>query len=263
MFPKLFVTDLDGTALDKSFQPYARFPDHFSQFLDQLHKKQCEWAISTTWDAVGQSQLILSSSVESKPLFLMAEYGMRLAKYSGAEPQYIQPFTETMEDKVAKFNNECAFAVVRDICNRFSPEVMHFYGHMFTFQPINSDETAFRRYIRKHAADWHESEQFNFSLNSQSSFNIYPRFLNKGVALSEALKLSSITPEQVVIAGDEIADIDMMQPGLATFAVCPDNAAQEVKEHIINMGGFVGNGTGASGIIDSFRQLAVKQQWAI
>ncbi|MCF6175386.1 MAG: HAD hydrolase family protein [Victivallaceae bacterium] len=261
MFPKLFVTDLDGTALDKSFQPYARFPDHFSQFLDDLHEKKCEWAISTTWDVVGQSQLVLSSTVKSKPLFLMAEYGMRLAKYTGAEPEYIQPFTNNMEQKVAQFNSDFAFAIVRDICTRFSPEVMHFYGHMLSFKPIAEDEVAFRAYIKEHAVAWHESNQFNFSLNSASSFSIYPRFLNKGAALSEALEQSAIAPEDVVIAGDEIADIAMMQPDLATFAVCPENAAQEVKDHVTNMGCFVGCGIGALGIIDSFKQLANKQQW--
>ena len=34
MFPKLFVTDLDGTALGGGYEPYAKFPDHFSKFLD-------------------------------------------------------------------------------------------------------------------------------------------------------------------------------------------------------------------------------------
>ncbi len=53
----------------------------------------------------------------------------------------------------------------------------------------------------------------------------------------------------------------MMQPDLATFAVCPENAAQEVKDHVTNMGCFVGCGIGALGIIDSFKQLANKQQW--
>ena len=32
-FPKLFVTDLDDTALGGGYVPYARFPDPFSEFL--------------------------------------------------------------------------------------------------------------------------------------------------------------------------------------------------------------------------------------
>ena len=262
MFPKLFVTDLDGTALDKAHQPYARFPDHFSEFLDALYSRQCEWAISTTWDAGGQGQLVLGSTVKSTPLFLMAEYGMRLARYTDGVPEFIQPFTENMEKRVDTFNRDIAFAVVRNICSQFSPKIMHFYGHMLTFQPIPEEENEFRDYVVSYMPEWDKNEQFNYSLNAQSSFNLYPRFLHKGLALSEALIQEGITPEEVVIAGDETADIDMMQPELAKFAVCPENACQEVKDHVVNMGGFVGNGIGAKGVIDSFRQLAAKEGWS-
>ncbi len=69
MFPKLFVTDLDGTALDGGYQPYARFPDPFSEFLDYLHDNGCQWAINTTWDVGGQWDIVELSSVKSKPVF--------------------------------------------------------------------------------------------------------------------------------------------------------------------------------------------------
>ena len=36
MQEKLFITDLDGTALGGDFEQYARFPDSFSKFLDKL-----------------------------------------------------------------------------------------------------------------------------------------------------------------------------------------------------------------------------------
>ncbi len=260
-FPKLFVTDLDGTALDKAHQPYARFPDHFSKFLDKLHERQCAWAISTTWDAGGQGQLVLSSAVTSEPLFLMAEYGMRLAYYKNGMPEFVQPFTKNMEERVATFNRNKSYAEIRDICSQFSPQIMHFYGHMFTFQPIPEDRDTFRNYIENKITHWEKENLFNYSLNKNCSFNLYPKFLNKGVALKEALNISGIKPEDVVIAGDETADIAMMQPELAKFAVCPENAADAVKNHVTNMGGFIGKGIGAAGIIDSFRQLAEKEKW--
>jgi hydroxymethylpyrimidine pyrophosphatase-like HAD family hydrolase len=260
-FPKLFVTDLDGTALDKAHQPYARFPDHFSVFLDELHKTDCDWAISTTWDAGGQGQLVLGSSVKSSPLFLMAEYGMRLAYYRAGMPEFIQPFTKNMEERVAAFNREAAYSVVRDICSRFSPAIMHFYGHMLTFRPVDEESADFRKYIKIKSSEWDEEKLFNYSLNAESSLNIYPRFLNKGLALKEALKISGTAPADIVVAGDETADIDMMQPELARYAVCPENACREVKDHIRKMGCFVGKGIGAAGVIDSFKQLAKKENW--
>jgi len=61
-FPLLFVTDLDDTALGDGHQPYARFPDPYSEFLDGLAARGCQWAINTTWNVNGQWQLVLGSA---------------------------------------------------------------------------------------------------------------------------------------------------------------------------------------------------------
>jgi hydroxymethylpyrimidine pyrophosphatase-like HAD family hydrolase len=81
-------------------------------------------------------------------------------------------------------------------------------------------------------------------------------FMNKGLALAESLKLLGISPDDVVVAGDETTDIAMMRPELARFAVCPENSAEAVKRHVLSMGGTVGVGHSSKGVMDAFAKLA-------
>lgn len=251
MFPKLFVTDLDGTALGGGYKPYARFPDPFSEFLDYLHDNGCQWAINTTWDVGGQWDLVELSSVKSKPAFLMAEFGLRLARYTEKGPEMVQPYVDEMEKKLQGIQNSAIYPLIHDICSKFKPEIMHFYGHLFSFDVINKEKEQFNQYVSQHYANKNE-----LIVNQHNGrIGVYPSFMNKGIALAEVLKILSITPDQVVVAGDETTDIAMMQPHLAEFAVCPENAAQEVKQHIMKMNGAIGSGHSSRGIIDAFQKF--------
>jgi hydroxymethylpyrimidine pyrophosphatase-like HAD family hydrolase len=255
MFPKLFVTDLDGTALGGGYQPYARFPDPFSEFLDYLHDNGCQWAINTTWDVGGQWDLVELSSVKSKPAFFMAEFGLRLATYTANGPEMVQPFVDKMEKQLQDVQNRAMYPVVNDICSKFKPEVMHFYDHLFSFNVIPEEKEKFNDYISEHYSN---EKELNINAND-GRVGVYPKFMHKGLALAEAIKMLSISPEDVVIAGDEIADMAMMQPNLANFAVCPENAAEAVKQHVIAMNGKVGTGHSGHGIIDAFKKLFIQQ----
>ena len=53
MTKRLFVTDLDGTALG-GYEPYDRLPEKFCALLDRLVDDGWEWALNTTWDPEGQ-----------------------------------------------------------------------------------------------------------------------------------------------------------------------------------------------------------------
>ncbi len=256
-FPKLFVTDLDGTALGGGYEPYARFPDHFSEFLDKLDSKGCRWAINTTWDPNGQWQLVLGSSVKSRPAFLMGEMGYRLATVKDEKMEMIQPYTESVREKILETNNKHLHPLIKDICSKFTPEIIHFYGHLFQFNAIEEDKERLIEYTHK---NYPENGILKTSCNKGTLVS-YPAVLEKSLNLSEALKLSGISPEHVVIAGDEIADTAMMRPELAAFAVCPENANPKVKEHVISRGGEVGDAHSGSGIIDAFNRLAEKNKW--
>lgn len=256
-FPKLFVTDLDSTALGGGHRPYARFPDAFSGFLDKLGSRGCRWAINTTWDVNGQWELVLGSSVKSEPLFLMGELGHRLAAIENGEPVFVEPFTSDTEREVAVIREKYLYPLVKDISGRFSPEKSHFYGHLFDFRAAEPESGKFLDYV----SGKYSSDENLFCRYSEKGIVAYPAFLNKGRSLKEAVKIGGFSPEDVVIAGDNESDTAMMARELSTHAVCPENAGEDVKRHVLGMGGVVGRGECAEGVIDAFNRLAEKKGW--
>jgi hydroxymethylpyrimidine pyrophosphatase-like HAD family hydrolase len=256
-FPKLFVTDLDGTALGGGYQPYARFPDSYSEFLDRLAAGGCHWAINTTWDVAGQWQLVLASAVRSRPLFLMGETGHSLAQIAADGPVPVEPYSATTRAAAFAVNEKHLFPLMRDVCRRFTPARMHFYGHLFLFVAAPTQTAAFDAYIA-HACAGTTTLTWRCR---DGSLVAYPALLDKGRSLAEVVRLTGLTPAEVVVAGDEIADVNMMRSDLAENAVCPDNAGAAVKAHVLGMDGVVGNVAHGAGVIAAFARLAAKRGW--
>jgi len=256
-FPKLFVTDLDGTALVKGGRPYARFTDKFSSFLDALDRRGCRWAINTTWDMHGQMQVVFASKVKSRPLFLMGELGNMLGKVQGDEIFPVEPYTSDTGKKREEVNRNILWPLIKDIASRFTPEKMYFYGHLFHFKPVHSQLDKVFAYCRKS----YSGETEIVVKCKGAGLVVYPSFLSKGRALAEALRISGISPKEVMIAGDEKADLSMMNRKLSGYLLCPRNADPKVKEYVLKNGGVVGFGDTAEGIMDAFNVLAARHRW--
>ncbi len=255
-FPKLFVTDLDGTALGGGFQPYARFPDHFSVFLDRLASRGCQWAINTTWDVNGQWQLVLSSSVRSRPSFLMGEYGRSLARCDEKGPEIVEPYAAKMEQQIQAVNHKYLIPLMQDICSRFEPKKIHFYGHLFHFICIEEQIKEMQTYLDSRPAPTELSLQYG-----NGTLVAHPAMLEKGLVLAEVLRLTGLQPDEVVVAGDQTPDISMMQSSLALHIVCPDNAHEAVKGHVLANGGSISSEKYGKGIVQSFTALAKRNDW--
>lgn len=258
-FPKLFITDLDGTALGGGFQPYARLPDFFSDFLDRLDARGCRWAINTTWDVEGQSQLVFASSVKSRPAFLVGEFGLRLATLNGETPEFVQPYTQNNEDVLADIRQQKLWPLGQALCSRFNAEKVMFYGHLLSFFPTADEAESVGHFL---AENPEITDGLILMRNpDQGHFSAYPSFLKKGHGLGEILRLADIAPGNVVVAGDELMDVSMMRPELAQYAVCPNNANSAVKEHVLAMDGVVGEHSCGKGVCDAFAALSKRHGW--
>jgi len=246
---KLFVTDLDGTALGGGFEPYARFPDHFSAFLDRITKKGWEWAINTTWDPEGQWNLVLDSSVQSRPAFLIGEFGRQLIQIKDNKPIPIQPYCSEMENSLRKFTSEKMGPMLSELLREFPPKRLLNWGHLFDYRFFETEEPQkIESFLHRYLMD----PTFNVRLGN-NSFSGRPAFLGKGRALKELIANHGYSPEYIVCAGDEEADLDMMQ--FSKYSLCPANASEEVKSYVNASGGIVSSRLYASGIIEGFEKL--------
>lgn len=252
---KLFITDLDGTALGGDYKQYARFPDHFSDFLDLLVSHGCHWGINTTWDVDGQWDLVNTSSVKSNPDYLMAEFGLRMASAKSGKLELIQPYTKNMEDRLKKIQHRKLNPIIHDLCGKFDAARLMFYGHLLSFELAEHENiNNFKQYLEKYFDDKELICQIK-----NNKFSARPAFMSKAEPFSE-IKLS---PEQIIVAGDEVTDISMMQAEIAAHYICPANAAPEVKKHVAKHNGEIGDLPYGAGVIQAFNKLSKRYDWGI
>lgn len=257
-FPKLFVTDLDGTALG-GFKPYSRFPDEFAKILDELHRKGCKWATNTTWDVKSQVQLVYASSITSRPSYLVGGSGLQL--YSMEEDELIKvvPYSNNMEQKLQKVCNEEMYSLIRDVCGKFDAKNMFFNGFWFAIYPKEEQISELFSYVRERYSN---SSRLIIGFNEKQNFiNAHPAFMKKGEALKEIMRIENLTPEDVVVAGDEAMDLEMMTPELARYLICPNNASDEVKKRVLEMKGVVGKKDYGPGVVEAFKALEELNGW--
>ena len=253
----LFIFDLDGTALIPEKEPYNRLPDFFSEFLDEIASQGWQWAINSTWDIRGQWWLVLVSSVRSRPKYLMGEMGLRLARVKGEELEFIQPYTENMEERVRKAVEENIFPLIREFSSRFNPSRMHFYGHLFEFTVDSQEKDKFIEFV-----EGLKKDRLNVKINRErGTFVAYPSFLHKGAPVREVIQREKISPSRVVVAGDEVIDLPMMELSCTHHPICPSNALERVKEHVRSLGGVVADKPYAEGVVESFQKLLKARIW--
>ncbi len=248
---RLFIFDLDGTSLIPGREPYNRLPDFFSEFLDEITSRGWQWSINSTWDIRGQWRMVLVSSVKSRPKYLMGEMGLRLARVKGEELEFIQPYTGNMEERVRKAVEENIFPLIREISSRFNPSRMHFYGHLFEFTVNSQEKEKFIEFVERLRKDG-----VNVIINREKgTFVAYPSFLHKGAPIREIIRREKIPPSRIVVAGDEVIDLPMMEPACTFHPICPSNAPEKVKEHVRSLGGVVSDKPYAEGVVEAFQKL--------
>lgn len=259
MFPKLFVTDLDDTALGGGFKPYSRFPDIFSVFLDRLKQRGCDWATNTTWDVNPQVQLIYGSAVESRPLYIVGGKGLQLYTMYGDEAVGVEPYCRQMNEKLEGVCKLHLRPLIKDICSRFDLKNIMFNGFWFSAVAVDRDAPALLSYVKKKAR-LIDSLCFK-TYPERNQLGVFPEYLKKSVALREILRITGLKPEEVVVAGDGLIDLDMMADDLSGHVLCPGNAHHEVKAWVAKRNGIIGEQDCGPGIIEAFGMLAERNDW--
>ncbi len=257
-FPKLFITDLDGTALG-GFSPYSRFPDVFSAFLDKLDERGCKWATNTAWEAHPQIDLIKGSTMKSIPAYVSGAVSLELCILKGDKLEMVQPYSDNMQEKLEKVHQSCMNAFIKDICSKFDSIFISYNKSWFAFTPKEELVEELYTYVEEKYTD--RSELTIQLVRDEKRIIALPAFLTKDVVVKEILKLMDLTPEDVIVAGDMEMDLSMMSPDVSKYYICPNNACQAVKKHVLEMGGVVGSLDYGPGIVEAFNRLAKINGW--
>ncbi len=257
-FPKLFITDLDGTALG-GFSPYSRFPDVFSEFLDKLDKRGCKWATNTAWEAKDELDLIKGSSMKSIPAYVSGAVSLDLCILKDGKFENVQPYTDIMQEKLEKVHCSCMNSFIKDICSKFDSTFISYNKSWFSFTPKKEQVEELYAYIEEKYPD---RSQLTIQLVYEEKRIIaLPAFLTKDVVVREISRLMELTPEDIIVAGDQEMDLSMMTPDVAKYSICPNNSVQAVKKRVLEMEGVVGSMDFAPGVVEAFGRLAKINGW--
>lgn len=86
-------------------------------------------------------------------------------------------------------------------------------------------------------------------------FRFSHKFYHKGACLEAISQNLGVQPAQVLVAGDHLNDLPMMERRYARYLACPSNAVDEVKQKIASQGGYVAKARVAEGIVEAWDRL--------
>lgn len=250
---RLFVFDLDNTALG-GYTPYHKFPERFVKFINSLRSRGIGWATCTTWGIDLQFSMVQYSGITNPPTFLSGSSGLELSRVRSWKLVPDEEYRRHVAETSARFRKRNWQAVRKTMAELLRRDWLCEFE--FNFQNIVSFKARKGRAkaVRMLAKDELPAGQYyEFNPKSEDYIILMPHYMNKGAAVAEMQKRLRICPDETLVAGDGTNDLSMMAK--ARWAVCPSNAAEEVKQAVISIGGIVGSRKYSDGVIAAAEKL--------
>ena len=256
---QLLVLDLDGTALG-GYEPYDRFPDRLSAFLDRVSENGVLWATCTTWHPRAQEEVFMKSMLKSRPVRLVGGTGMYMGLYSGGKL-----FLDAEWDwEATKMKVEYAV--------NYAPEIRDYLDDSGLAESYEEDgfDYIFSVKLKSSAAEFRAAagesellkEYTNILFSSDTgACQIFPYYMSKGMALKKLQPRLNISAENTMVAGDGTNDLSMMEKSLARYQVAPANADAQVKEAVLKNGGIVSDMLFSDGVVDAAGKVLETDRW--
>lgn len=225
---KLLVIDFDHTALG-GYEPYDRFPDGLSRFLDTIQDQGIAWVTNTTWHPIGQDEVFQRSDLRSRPLRMIGRTGLVCGMYHQEElvldAAWDQSITESQYQYARQFLPKLGEAI------RSFPEVDQ---SSTTFDLITNIHTDNPGLVddRLHEIPGFDLRAYVEHNADPRQLNVFPSYMSKGSALKRVQLELGVGPEETLVAGDGFNDLPMMHPDVAHHSICPVNAQETVKCHV-------------------------------
>lgn len=254
---QLVCTDFDGTIhLDRENPPVGK---EFQDLIGELQAAGVRWVINTGRDLSSLLEEMARARMTVRPDFIVVvEREIHIHEHS----RYVSH---------AHWNDRCT-AVHAELFARLRPELPplfewvneHFEASVFEdpWSPFclvasNLDESlAIVRRCEEWAAKWPEVAVVRNDVYARLSHVDF----NKGTALQEVARLIDVSPEGILVAGDHVNDLPMLDRSVARWLVAPDNCVPEVRSHVRTKGGWLMEGRGSQGVTEGLRRCLAERQ---
>lgn len=234
---KLIVSDIDGTLVNNK----KEIPDSFWRIFKLIKEKDIRFCVAS-----GRQMQSLEKLFEP----IISEIGFvsdngAFVKFQEQE-LYEIPITDNIKPILDACEQIKNIGVV--VCGKkrayiktnsesiFQEIVRHYpsYQRVTDFSTI--DDTVFKisicdketSKINSYPQLKHFSKDFNVVISGNFWLDITHQKVNKGLALRELQKIWNISPDETLVFGDQMNDIEMMQ--VAKFSYAMKNAEPEVKK---------------------------------
>ncbi len=251
---KILLFDLDDTVLGGGFEVYARFPDHFSVFLDSISNAGWEWGINSAWDCKGQWWLAVHSGInKSRPSVLICRYGREIYTVRDESPEKLEPYCSNMESRLLEYAANDLQPILNSLKEETELEQIKCFYKEENVVIDFSDKVDILHSNSPTLKKIRNSELFTL-LESEHSLKIRPHFCNKGTPIQALNTLLGYHPENIVCAGDAAPDLFMLNTPFAKHAIAPANAQDCIKNFLNLHNGTLGSKKYAAGVIDAFEK---------
>jgi len=245
--------DFDGTLYDPHGDPVL-IPQFFDA-IQQMHDAGWVWGVNT-----GRSQMQTTSGfMESKfpflPDFLIAREREIYTPGQFGRWVAVQEWNKKSEKehkKMFRKSKRALKAIKSYVEQETQAEWISEEGDPAGVVATSLDEmNEIINVVQPYCDD---SEMLGYIRNT-----IYMRFshknYHKGSSLAEITKRCGVTNKQVFAIGDGHNDIDMLDRDVAEMIACPANADADVKQHVIENGGYVSQQSASAGVLEALEHF--------
>ncbi len=252
---KLMVLDFDGTSLG-GYEPYDRFPDNLSTFLDELSSEGIMWATCTTWHPFIQEEVFRKSIVKSRPARAIGRTSLNCGLYINGKIYLDAEWDHEMLAKKAEFDKNHV-PQIRDFV-KTCPAIktcIEYFDYIFSLEYENGRNEMAQIL---NSCDSIREKTYTLFHHEGKNCQIYPYYMSKGPAVKKIQKQLGVSAEFTMVAGDGTNDLSMFCKDIAKFQAAPSNAAPEVKKRVTDNGGIVSGLPYSDGVVEAAKELLSK-----
>lgn len=257
---KLISTDFDGTLHSEGDNP--PIPRELERLIGSLQQRGASWVINTGRDLASLMESLTKAGLGIRPDYVVV---VEREIYRLEQSDYV-----SVED----WNRRCGelhtdlFLRVRPLMPKITEWIRSRFKAMVyedAYSPFcliaesTQDAEAIHEYLEVFCADLNDLTIMRNDIYARFSHKAF----NKGTALAEIARRLSISPDQIVAAGDHLNDLPMLSSEYARWLVAPVNAVDAVKQAVLRQNGVVSERHCGYGVAHGLSQILAKLGFAM